>query len=263
MSGRMVYGGKNIYGARLGILMLDVHTPRMPGDVGNASTWPFPVLYGVVPGANPRRVVNERGKGLLDAIYGTAERLVKEGADGIASTGGFFSIYQAELSRRCKVPVATSSLMQIPLIQATLPPGKRVGVITVQSDQLSADHLLAAGAPADTPVVGTEGGREFSRVFHNAQTVLNAELAEQDILDAGKDLVKRHPEVGAVVFECHNMAPFAAALRRTIGVPVYSVYSFFCWFHAGLEPRDFGHPGSAPRALRERHVADDEPVSGH
>ncbi|MDP7651096.1 MAG: aspartate/glutamate racemase family protein [Rhodospirillales bacterium] len=252
MTGRMVYGGKNLYGARLGFLMLDVETPRMPGDVGNAATWPFPVLYGVVPGANPRRVVNERGKGLLDAIYGTAQRLVKEGADGIASTGGFFSIYQAELAARCEVPVATSSLMQIPLVERLLPPGKRVGVITVQSDQLSAEHLEAAGAAPDTPVVGTENGREFSRVFHNAETVLNAELAELDILDAGQEMVSRHPEVGAIVFECHNMAPFARSLRDSIGMPVFSVYSFFTWFHAGLEPRDFGHPGSAPRDLRER-----------
>ena len=46
---------QNVYGARLGILMLDVLTPRMPGDVGNATTWPFPVLYGVVPGATPKK----------------------------------------------------------------------------------------------------------------------------------------------------------------------------------------------------------------
>ena len=252
MSERIAYGGKTLYGARLGILMLDVQTPRMLGDVGNAETWPLPVLYGVVPGATPRRVINERGKGLLDAIYGTAQRLVKEGADGIASTGGFFSIYQAELSARCQVPVATSSLMQIPLVERLLPPGKRVGVITVQSGQLSADHLVAAGAAPDTPVVGTENGREFSRVFHNAETVLNVELAELDILDAGREMMSRHPEVGAVVFECHNMAPFARALRDSIGIPVFSVYSFFTWFHAGLAPRDFGHPGSAPRAYRER-----------
>jgi hypothetical protein len=28
--------------------------------------------------------------------------------------------------------------------------------------------------------------------------------------------------------------------------------SFMTWFHARLEPRDFGHPASAPRPWRER-----------
>jgi len=248
----MVYGGKNLYGARLGILMLDVETPRMPGDVGNAATWPFPVLYGVVPGATPEQVIEGRCVGILDAFLDTATKLVEQGADGIATNCGYLSIHEAELSAHCRVPVAASSLMQIPLVQRLLPPGKRVGVITSNSDALDAQHLEAAGASADTPVAGLQNGREFYRKFHFGKTEVDAALAEQDMLDAGQDLMSRHPEVGAVVFECHNFAPFAAALRDSIGVPVFSVYSFFTWFHAGLAPRDFGHPGSAPREYRER-----------
>ena len=37
----------------IGILMLETRFPRIPGDVGNARTWPFPVRYRVVPGATP------------------------------------------------------------------------------------------------------------------------------------------------------------------------------------------------------------------
>ena len=252
MTGRKVYGGKNLYGARVGFLMLDVETPRMPGDVGNATTWPFPVLYGVVPGATAKRVIHERGEGLEEAFLETADRLVKEGADGISTTGGYLSIFQAQLAAHCKVPVAASSLMQIPMVQRLLPPGKRVGVITVNSDALDADHLKAAGAPADTPVAGTQGKREIERVLVGGEPVLDAALAELDILDTGSELMAAHPDVGAVVFECHNFAPFAAALSRDIGLTVFSVYSFVTWFHAGLEPRDFGHPGSAPGDYRER-----------
>src|SRR5262245_55085102 len=62
---RIAYGGKGLYGARVGILMLETRFPRIPGDMGNAETWPFPVLYKVVPGASPRRVVRDRAAGLL------------------------------------------------------------------------------------------------------------------------------------------------------------------------------------------------------
>src|SRR5437868_12026727 len=54
---RIAHGGKALYGARVGILMLETRFPRIPGDMGNGLTWPFPVLYKVVPGATPDRVV--------------------------------------------------------------------------------------------------------------------------------------------------------------------------------------------------------------
>jgi hypothetical protein len=89
------YGGKTVYGARAGILMLDTKWPRPPGDTGNALTWPFPVLYKVVPGATARVVIHEKGKGLGPAFLQAAADLVKEGADGITTTGGFLAIFPA------------------------------------------------------------------------------------------------------------------------------------------------------------------------
>ena len=49
-------GGKGIYGAPLGILMLVVTFPRIPGDVENAAAWLFPMLYRVLRGAISERV---------------------------------------------------------------------------------------------------------------------------------------------------------------------------------------------------------------
>jgi neutral ceramidase len=59
-------------------------------------------------------------------------------------------------------------------------------------------------------------------------------------LDAGRALVAQHPDVGAIVLECTNMPPYAAALRDALGLPVYDIYSMITWFHAGIRPRRFG-----------------------
>ncbi len=72
----LVSGGKAIYGAPLGILMLEAKFPRIPGDMGNATTWPFPVLYRVVPGASPERVVLNGATGLLESFLDAAAELV-------------------------------------------------------------------------------------------------------------------------------------------------------------------------------------------
>lgn len=253
MSARKGYGGKTVYGARVGILMLDTKWPRPPGDTGNALTWPFPVLYKVVSGATAKVVIHEKGKGLGPAFLDAAAELVKDGADGITTTGGFLAIFQKQLAAHVNVPVASSSLMQIPLVQSLLPPGKRVGVLSVHGDRITTEHWDAVGAAHDTPVMGTEGGREFTRVMLNDEIELDYELAEQDIVEAGEKLMKQHPEVGALVLENHNMAPYSRALNMRLRVPVFNVYTFVTWFQSGLAPRDFGYPGtSVPDVWRER-----------
>jgi hypothetical protein len=232
--------------------MLETRFPRIPGDMGNAETWPFPVLYKVVPGASPRRVVCDKAEGLLDGFLDAAGELVRLGADGITTTCGFLSLFQRQIAAHVGVPVATSSLMQVPVIERILPPGKRAGILTVSAANLGKEHLRAAGADPATPVVGTDDGSEFTRVMINDEERLDAAAAERDILAAGDALISLHRDVGAVLLECTNMVPYARALSERLRLPVFSIYSFVTWFHAGLVPRDFGHPASAICDWRER-----------
>ena len=246
-TGPFASGGKTVYGATVGILMLDTIFPRVPGDVGNAATWPFPVLYHVVQGASPQRVVCDRAEGLLDAFVEAGRQLVAQGADGLTTTCGFLALFQKPLSRAVKVPVASSSLMQVPLVQQLLPDGRRVGVMTISSQNLSVDHLRAAGAPEDTPVIGTENGREFSRCILENRTHMDLAACRLDLLESGRQLLTEHPDIGAVVLECTNMGPYAADLRRELGVPVFSAVSFISWFQSGLLPRAYTGTTADPR----------------
>jgi hypothetical protein len=221
-------------------LMLEAKFPRIPGDMGNATTWPFPVLYRVVEGASPEKVVLKGAAGLLPDFIAAAKELVRLGAEAITTNCGFLSLFQKEIAASVGVPVATSSLMQVPWVQATLPPGKRVGLVTVSGSTLSPAHLEGAGVPLDTPLVGTENGKEFFRVLIKAdKDDMDIALAERDVVEAGKALVAKHPDVGAIVLECTNMPPYAAALQTAVGLPVYDIYSMITWFHAGLRPRVF------------------------
>lgn len=240
---RIAHGGKAIYGARLGILMLDARFPRIPGDMGNAETWPFPVLYKVVRGASPERVVRERADGLLEPFISAAKELVALGADGITTNCGFLSLFQAELAAAVGVPVATSSLMQARAIEALLPPGRIVGILTISAATLTEAHLAAAQVPPGTPVGGTDHGREFTRAILGDELRLDAAAAERDIIETGEALVAGRPEIGALLLECTNMAPYARALSEAVRLPVFDIVSFVTWFHAGLRPRSFGPPG--------------------
>ncbi len=240
MSGRIARGGKAVYGAPLGILMLEAKFPRIYGDMGNATTWPFPVLYRVVLGASPEKVVLQGAEGLLPDFIAAAQELVRLGAEAITTNCGFLSLFQKELAAAVNVPVATSALMQVPWVQATLPPGKRVGIVTVSKATLTPRHLDAANVPRDTPIAGTENGKEFFRVLIRAEkNDMDIDLAERDVVEAGGELARAHPEIGALVLECTNMPPYAATLQAATGLPVYDVYTMVSWFHSGLRPRRF------------------------
>lgn len=232
-------GGKTVFGACVGILMLETRFPRIPGDMGNAATWPFPVLFKVVRGATPERVVRGGAKGLNEAFVEAGRELVRDGADGITTTCGFLSLVQDELKAALGVPVAASSLLQAPWIEAMLPPGRRVGIVTVSKESLTEAHLRAAGVALDTPVIGTEGGAEFSRAILGDEPELDVDLARADVVGAAERLATRHPEIGAILLECTNMVPYAADVRRAVGMPVYSIRTLVTWLHSGLVPQAF------------------------
>src|SRR5271166_952863 len=207
-------GGKAIYGARLGIVVL------------------------------------KAAAGLLDDFLAAAADLVRDGAEAITTNCGFLSLFQTELAAHVRVPVATSALIQVPWVQAMLPPGQCVGIITVSAGSLTPRHLAAAGVAPDTPFVGTEDGREFFRVLIRGEKQdMDIALAAADILDAGRTLVSRRPDIGAIVLECTNMPPYAFALREVLGLPVYDIYSLITWLHAGLRPREFGPPADRATCL--------------
>ena len=235
-------GGKSVYGASVGILMLDARFPRIPGDMGNASTWPFPVLYSIVEGASPDLVVRRGAEGTLDAFIEAARGLVGMGADGITTNCGFLSLFQEELAEAVSVPVATSSLMQVPMVNATLPGGRRAGILTVSESTLTREHLDRAGVPEGTPVGTTEGGKEFTRVILGNEEELDVAAARKDNVDAAQALKKAHPDLGAIVLECTNMCPYASAIAGATGLPVFSMVDFVEWFHRGLRPPRYPDP---------------------
>lgn len=235
----MEQGGKTVYGAAVGILMLETQFPRVHGDMGNALSWDFPVHYRVVRGATPDLVVRNDPTQLVDLFIEAGRDLVAMGCDGITTNCGFLALIQDEVKAALGVPVATSSLMQVPMVQALLPADKRVGVLTISKEALTPAHLRAAGAPGDTPVGGTDGMRCFTRDILGDALAIDFEACRLDMIDGARALMAEHRDLGAIVLECTNMVPYARDLRRATGLPVFSIHSFVTWFQAGLMPRRF------------------------
>ena len=234
-SGR-VRGGFNQYGFTVGILMLDTRFPRIPGEMGNATTYPFPVRYHRVTGANPDLVVRRGAEGQLPSFIEGARALEREGVGAITTNCGFLIKYQQQLAAAVSVPVFTSSLLLVPLVHRMLAPGRRVGVMTVNAATLQAEHLAGAGIGPDIPlaVAGMEGEKEFTRVMLGDEVELDVDLAREEHVRVARRLVAAHPDIGAIVLECTNMPPSTADIQRETGLPVFDITTLVRIAHAAL-----------------------------
>jgi hypothetical protein len=238
-----VQGGYNLYGFSVGILMLDTQFPRIPGDMGNASTFPFPVRYHRVQGALPELVVRQGSRQLLPAFIEGAQVLEHEGVRAITTSCGFLAKFQRELAAAVTIPVFTSSLILVPMVHRMLPPGKAVGILTVDASSLTQADFDGAGITGEMPiaVAGLETEREFTRVLLGNQLVLDVEAARREHLRVAQRLCAEHPEVGAIVLECTNMPPFRADIQAATGLAVFDIVHLVQMVHTAL-----GH-GIPPR----------------
>jgi aspartate/glutamate racemase len=233
-------GGKNASKYPIGILMLETQFPRILGDIGNATTWDFPVLYKIVKKATPGHVVRREASGLLEPFIRGAQDLEKEGVMAITTTCGFLALFQKEMASAVDIPVFTSSLMQVPLAYRMIKPSQKVGIITIDSKSLTQKHLSCVGADKIPHIIyGTEGEEEFWRVILEDEMKLDVARAKNEMVRVAKRMVSEHPEVGAIVLECTNMPPYAAAIQKEINLPIFDIYTLVIMVYHAVVKKDF------------------------
>ena len=222
----IVKGGKNIYGIIIGILMLETIFPRIPGELGNATSFRYPVRYHIVKGASPNRVVREKDPALLEPFIKGAQELEKFGVKAITTNCGFLAQFQPEIANAVNIPFFSSSLMQIPMVYRMLRRDQKVGVLTVNSISLTPDLFKKVGVEGIPLVVkGLENEKEFTHVMLDNIIEMDVDKARDENVKVAKELIKENPDVGAIVLECTNMPPYAKAIQEAVQLPVFDIFT--------------------------------------
>jgi Asp/Glu/hydantoin racemase len=252
-------GGRPFYALPIGILLLDARFPRPPGDIAYAETFDFPVLYRVVAQATPARVVDHGAAGLVAAFCEAARELEAAGVRAICTSCGFLALHQAALAGAVGVPVFTSSLLQIAPVLSALGPSARVGVLTISARSLSPAHFAAVGADACAQerlvIAGLEDANALYQPIMENRGPLDVDRAEAQVVEAARRLVQQHPDIGALVLECTNLPPYAAAIQAATGLPVWDAATLVRWVHGAVRQRPYDRR-LAPSALATRGAHD-------
>ena len=225
------------YGQAIGILMLDSHVPFVPGDVGNASTFGYPVIYRIVLGLKPE-VCLEGAPELEESVTQAARALADEGVRGISSDCGFMLQYQDAVRDAVSVPVCLSSLLQLPFISRTLRSGQPIGIVTADSKHLSEAFIRRAGVEVDNPLVirGMRNEPEFQSVTRRSGT-LDTDVMSEETIGVARRMVDECPDIGAVLLECSMLPPYAKAVQDAIRLPVYDFITLIDFMHSGTNSR--------------------------
>jgi hypothetical protein len=231
------------YGFSIGVLMLDCNIPFVPGDVGNASTYDFPVQYLLVPGATGDAVITRQDPALIPAFIEAAERLVGQGVRAITGDCAYMGAYQRVVADAIDVPVFLSSLMQVPLALSMLRADQKLAVL-VANGQTVSDRLLEpvgiVGEVRERCVFrGLEDKEHFRSVILDESGEIDVPRVEAEMVQAAQEVLEEEPSVAAYLLECSDMPPYSAALQRATGLPVFDWIGFINYVHHAVVRRPY------------------------
>jgi len=222
------------YGESIGIMILDASYPCVPGNVGNASTFPFPVRYEKIEGASIDRLINQRDPELVTPFIEAAQRLYDAGVHAITGACGFMALFQQQVQQALKIPVFLSPLLQLPFMYQIT--GKKVGIITADATNLLSKHFSSTGVPEGLPkaIAGMENQPEFSSAVLKEKGTLDSDKIEDEIVGVAKELVNQHPDIGSILLECSDLPPYAYAVQAAVGLPVFDFFTMINYVHTAL-----------------------------
>jgi Asp/Glu/hydantoin racemase len=232
------YSQRNENRSLIGILMLETNFPRVLGDIGNPDTFSFPVIYKKVHGASPRKVVIDADTGLVEHFIEAGKALVDKGAKAITTSCGFLALFHRQLVNALPVPVFTSSLLQVHLAHYLIRGDQKIGIITASKPSLTNAHLEGIGIQQyPIVIIGMEDEEEFNAVFIGGKETLDVPKCRAEIESVAANLIRRHPDVGAIILECTNMPPYADTIRRITGLPVFDAVTMVNYVYSTIATR--------------------------
>lgn len=232
---------QQISGYSVGIVYIEnVNYPLIPGNVVNAYTYDFPVRMMPVKNLTNDRLFNA-DPSIKDDIIDAARQMVEnEGVRCICSACGFFGNYHKDVAAAIDVPVAMSSLVQIPWIQTLLKPDQKIGVLTANGASMNENLFRNCGITDTSRIVfrGMENTKEFSAVVSMTPCFDNS-VARQEVVDGSLELVRENPDIGAILLECSDMPPYAADIQAATQLPVFDFITLIKWMHNAVMQRPY------------------------
>lgn len=231
--------GAYLGGHAIGIIAVDLVYPKLPGNVVNATTFDFPVLYKKVFFQIEQLFSGDPT--LEKMIIDAAKELVADGARAIIGACGYFAHFQKQVAAAVNVPVFMSSLTQVPLIKIGLRPEQKILVMCASGENMNREFLAKVNADLNDCIIQDVGSMESFEPIRWGKTEMDNLWLSKDLSELAATVVAKHPEIGAILLECSDLPPYACDIQRATGLPVFDFISLINWVeHAVVQKRYYG-----------------------
>ena len=227
-------------GRPIGIIAIRLDYPKLPGNVVNAATFGYPVLYEEVVFEIER--LFDGDPALEAAVVAAARKLEAKGAAAIVGACGFFAHFQPVVADAVDVPVFLSSLVQVPLIERGLRRGQKILVFAADGASVNDALLAQVGASSERIIVQNVGDRAAFAPIRWGRTELDNGALIDDLIALARAQVEAHPEIGAILLECSDLPPYAADIHDATGLPVFDFITLIDWVHHAIAQRRYYGP---------------------
>jgi hypothetical protein len=228
-----------VAGVDIGILCLDTVHQLAPGNVQNATSFGFPVRYEIVRDVSgPALMRGDRSAAA--PVVDAARALEAAGVRVIVGACGSLAYFQSAVASAVQIPVFLSIMLEVPILLRALPTDRRLGVIFASTDSFTPRVREECGIVDSTRIVaiGADQVPAFRAILRQERDIDSPAL-EAGLVALAQETMGNHPEIGTWLLQCSDLPPYAAAIQRATGLPVFDMVTMIRHLHDALSRRPF------------------------
>mmetsp|Transcript_84252 Transcript_84252/g.247135 ORF Transcript_84252/g.247135 Transcript_84252/m.247135 type:complete len:446 (+) Transcript_84252:114-1451(+) len=210
----------------LGVVRLDYKYPPAEGDIDCPASYGYDVFYRVCPGLTFDMAQDGHFTEAVEREFAEAIKYLEmRGVSAITGDCGFMMAFQPIASEIASVPVFMSSMVQCPMVSVAFDKYDKIIILTANSKTLKPQKetlLSRCGFDVDDArfiIYGCQDVPGFDAVDKGEK--VDVEYVTPGMVKMTKDILKKDPTIRAIVLECTELPPYADALRKSTGLPVF------------------------------------------
>ena len=221
---------QSLSGYIVGVLCIPGVTALMPGNVQDARSFDFPVLYEVLGDIEFEQIACGAPE-ITNHLISGARRLVRQGVKSIVGACGSFGHYQKPVCEATDAIVHMSILTQVPNILAGLKPTQKILLVFAEARTYTdvIKEQCGIAEPDRTVVADLTGSEEFPKFF---QEDVDLDLDKFELELAHAIEARLRDDVGAILIQCSDLCPFSNAIRHRFQLPVFDAVGLIRYLHS-------------------------------
>lgn len=142
----------------------------------------------------------------------------------------------------------TNVIRSVPflILLVSILPFTRLIVGTTIGSTATVVPLVVAAAPFVARMVESSlkdvGSLESFAPIRYGKTTLDNGALTKELCKVAEELLKKHPDIGAILLECSDLPPYAKAIQSVTGLPVFDFNTMIDWvYHSVVQKTYFGY----------------------